>query len=241
MFRGADRVRHREDDRPQPAAAGAGRCVRRGWCRLARRYDVASVCVRPGRCGARSRSRGKRRGGRHTIRVSRTQHRTGPKDFEARRALEDGATELDIVQIGALSLVATRTSRADIRAIVEVATLRRHRQGDFENAYLTTTRDPRLPRVRVVRCRLRQDEHGFAPAVDPRRSSPHACKHVAAHRGQGGGGVRPGRVARGDGARRDAHRRHTDRGDHRGVPRAQGRAEPAGVSVGPAAEDDVSY
>jgi deoxyribose-phosphate aldolase len=66
-------------------------------------------------------------------------HRTETKVFEARQALADGATELDMVlQIGALKSGRDAEVLADIAAIVEVA----HAAGAivkviFENAYLT--------------------------------------------------------------------------------------------------------
>ena len=109
-------------------------------CRLAAEYDVASVCVRPA----------------DVIRAYQLLHDTdvavgtvigfphggqptATKVFEARQALEDGATELDmVIQIGALRSGRDDDVRSDIAAVVEIA----HAAGAivkviFENAYLT--------------------------------------------------------------------------------------------------------
>ena len=109
-------------------------------CRLAAEYDVASVCVRPADVAARRPS--------WTARTSRSgpsigfphgNHRTETKVFEAKQALADGATELDmVIQIGALKSGRDADVEADIAAVVDVA----HAAGAivkviFENAYLT--------------------------------------------------------------------------------------------------------
>ena len=109
-------------------------------CRLAAEYDVASVCVRPV----------------EVVRASALLHDTdvavgtvigfphggqptATKVFEAHQALEDGATELDmVIQIGALKSGRDADVGADIAAVVDVA----HAAGAivkviFENAYLT--------------------------------------------------------------------------------------------------------
>jgi deoxyribose-phosphate aldolase len=109
-------------------------------CRLAARYDVASVCVRPAdvrRAVALLDGTDVRVG--TTIGFPHGNHRTETKVFEAKQALADGATELDmVIQIGALKSGRDVDVEADIRAIVEVA----HAAGAivkviFENAYLT--------------------------------------------------------------------------------------------------------
>jgi deoxyribose-phosphate aldolase len=109
-------------------------------CQLARKYDVASVCVRPADVKRASAIlEGSDVAVGTTIGFPHGNHRTDTKVFEARRALEDGATELDMVlQIGALKSGRDPDVEADIRAIVEVA----HAAGaivkvTFENAYLT--------------------------------------------------------------------------------------------------------
>lgn len=109
-------------------------------CRLAARYGVASVCVRPAdvlRARAILDSTDVAVG--TTIGFPHGNHLTATKVFEAQRALADGATELDmVIQIGALKSGRDADVEADIRAIVEVA----HAGGAivkviFENAYLT--------------------------------------------------------------------------------------------------------
>src|SRR4051812_21235163 len=109
-------------------------------CRLAAEYDVASVCVRPAdvvRAAAILADSSVAVG--TTIGFPHGNHRTETKVFEARRALADGAFELDMVlQIGALKSGRDADVHDDIAAVVEVA----HAAGAivkviFENAYLT--------------------------------------------------------------------------------------------------------
>jgi deoxyribose-phosphate aldolase len=109
-------------------------------CRLAAKYDVASVCVRPADV-----TRAKAILAETDVAVGTTigfphgNHVTEIKVAEARRALADGATELDmVIQIGALKAGRDADVESDIRAIVEVG----HAAGAlvkviFENAYLT--------------------------------------------------------------------------------------------------------
>jgi len=109
-------------------------------CRLAAAYDVASVCVRPvdvrraaGFLADTDVAVGT------TIGFPHGNHQTATKVAEARAALAEGATELDMVlQIGALKSGRDLDVGADIGAVVEVA----HSAGAivkviFENAYLT--------------------------------------------------------------------------------------------------------
>jgi deoxyribose-phosphate aldolase len=109
-------------------------------CRLAARYDVASVCVRPAdvrRAAALLEGTDVAVG--TTIGFPHGNHRTETKVFEAQQALADGATELDmVIQIAALRSGRDDDVQADIAAVVEVA----HAAGAivkviFENAYLT--------------------------------------------------------------------------------------------------------
>jgi deoxyribose-phosphate aldolase len=109
-------------------------------CRLAARYDVASVCVRPADVlRARAILDGTDVAVGTTIGFPHGNHLTATKVFEAERALADGATELDMVLlIGALKSGRDDDVRADIAAVVAVA----HDAGAlvkviFENAYLT--------------------------------------------------------------------------------------------------------
>ncbi len=108
-------------------------------CRLAAEYDVASVCVRPVDVArARAFLAGTEVAVGTTVGFPHGNHATATKVFEARRALADGATELDMVlQVGALRSGRDADVEADIAAVVEVA----HAAGAivkviFENAYL---------------------------------------------------------------------------------------------------------
>ena len=109
-------------------------------CRLAARYDVASVCVRPVDVRrAAELLRGTDVAVGTTVGFPHGNQLTEVKVLEARRALDDGATELDMVlKIGALKSGRDADVLEDIRAVVEVG----HAGGAlvkviFENAYLT--------------------------------------------------------------------------------------------------------
>ncbi len=109
-------------------------------CRLAATYDVASVCVRPADVRrAKAILEGTDVAVGTTIGFPHGNHLTAIKVAEARQALADGATELDmVIQIGALKSGRDADVEADIRAVVEVG----HAAGAivkviFENAYLT--------------------------------------------------------------------------------------------------------
>src|SRR4029079_9541746 len=109
-------------------------------CRLAAKYDVASVCVRPADV-VRARAILDRTDVAvgTTIGFPHGNHLTAVKVFEAQRALEQGATELDmVIQIGALKSGRDADVEADIRAIVDVDhESRAIVKVIFENAYLT--------------------------------------------------------------------------------------------------------
>ncbi|MDH4141901.1 MAG: deoxyribose-phosphate aldolase, partial [Chloroflexota bacterium] len=109
-------------------------------CRLAAEYAVASVCVRPTDVRrATAILDGTDVAVGTVVGFPHGDHRTETKVFEARQALADGATELDmVIQIGALKSGRDADVEEDIRAVVEVA----HASGAivkviFENAYLT--------------------------------------------------------------------------------------------------------
>ncbi len=109
-------------------------------CRLAAEYDVASVCVRPVDVArARSILDGTDVAVGTVIGFPHGSHATDTKVFEARRALADGATELDmVIDIGALRSGRDEDVRRDIAAVVEVG----HAGGALvkvilENAYLS--------------------------------------------------------------------------------------------------------
>jgi deoxyribose-phosphate aldolase len=109
-------------------------------CRLAARYDVASVCVRPVdvvRAAAILTGTDVNVG--TVIGFPHGSSVTATKVFESQRALADGAVELDmVIDIGALRSGRDADVEADIAAVVAIA----HAAGAivkviFENAYLT--------------------------------------------------------------------------------------------------------
>jgi len=109
-------------------------------CRLAVEYDVASVCVRPvDVVKAAAILAGSDVAVGTVIGFPHGSQRTETKLSEARQALADGATELDmVIDIGALKSGRDSDVQADIAAIVTLA----HEGGAivkviFENAYLT--------------------------------------------------------------------------------------------------------
>jgi deoxyribose-phosphate aldolase len=140
----------------------------RAGCELAAAYDVASVCCRPADVvRARDILAGTDVKVGTTIGFPHGNHRTDIKVAEARSALSDGATELDMVLlIGALKSGRDAEVEADIAAVVKVA----HDAGAivkviFENAYLTDDE-------KIRACRLTESaggdfvktSTGFAPS-----------------------------------------------------------------------------
>jgi deoxyribose-phosphate aldolase len=136
-------------------------------CRLAAEYDVASVCVRPVdvlRATALLHDTDVAVG--TVIGFPHGGQPTATKVFEARQALEDGATELDmVIQIGALKSGRDADVQADIAAVVEVA----HGAGAivkviFENAYLTDDEKIRACRLsEAAGADFVKTSTGFAP------------------------------------------------------------------------------
>jgi len=167
----------------------------RNGCRLAAKYDVASVCVRPAdvqRAKAILDGTDVKVG--TTIGFPHGNHTTEMKVAEARRALADGATELDMVlQIGALKSGRDADVEADIRAVVEVA----HAAGAivkviFENAYLTDEEKVRACRLtEAAGADFVKTSTGFAPSgathADLRLMRANTSPHVAV---KAAGGVR---------------------------------------------------
>jgi deoxyribose-phosphate aldolase len=136
-------------------------------CRLAAEYDVASVCVRPVdvvRASALLHDTDVAVG--TVIGFPHGGQPTATKVFEARQALRDGATELDmVIQIGALKSGRDADVQADIAAVVEVA----HAAGAivkviFENAYLTDEEKIRACRLsEAAGAEFVKTSTGFAP------------------------------------------------------------------------------
>ena len=154
--------RRRQDHRPLAPAPRAGRRLRRGRLPAGGRATTSppSASGRSTSCAPRpSWTARTSRSARSS--ASRTAARpTATKVFEARRALADGAVELDmVIDIGALRSGRDADVQADIAAVVEVA----HAAGAivkviFENAYLTDDEKVRACIAeRGGRRRLRQD------------------------------------------------------------------------------------
>ncbi len=102
-----------------------------------------------------------------TIGFPHGNHRTETKVFEARQALADGATELDmVIKIGALKSGRDADVEADIAAVVKVA----HDAGAivkviFENAYLTDEEKIRACRLtEAAGADFVKTSTGFAPS-----------------------------------------------------------------------------
>jgi deoxyribose-phosphate aldolase len=136
-------------------------------CRLAAEYDVASVCVRPvdvRRAVAILAGSDVKVG--TVIGFPHGSSTTATKVFEAHRALEDGAVELDmVIDIGALKSGRDRDVQTDIAAVVEAA----HAGGAIvkvilENAYLTDDEKVRGSRLtEAAGAEFVKTSTGFAP------------------------------------------------------------------------------
>ena len=137
-------------------------------CRLAAKYDVASVCVRPAdvrRAAALLAGTDVAVG--TTIGFPHGNHRTETKVLEAQLALADGATELDmVIQIAALKSGRDADVQADIQAVVDVG----HVAGAivkviFENAYLADDEKVRACRLsEAAGADFVKTSTGFAPS-----------------------------------------------------------------------------
>jgi deoxyribose-phosphate aldolase len=119
-------------------------------CRLAAKYRVASVCIKPhGVALARRILEGTEVAVGTTIGFPHGGHATAVKLFEAERAMDDGATELDmVVNIGQVIGGNWDAVRADIAAVTGAA----HRRGAlvkviFENCYLNDSQKVELCRI----------------------------------------------------------------------------------------------
>jgi deoxyribose-phosphate aldolase len=137
-------------------------------CDLARRYDVASVCVKPLDVAlASERLAGSDVAVGTVVGFPHGSHRTDTKVFEAERALADGAAELDLViAIGRLIGGDDAYVQADIAAVVEVA----KRGGAltkviFENAYLNDDQKVRACKLsEAAGADFVKTSTGFAPS-----------------------------------------------------------------------------
>jgi deoxyribose-phosphate aldolase len=119
-------------------------------CRLAARYRVASVCIKP-HAVARAAAilRGTEVAVGTTIGFPHGGHATAVKARESEQAIDDGATELDmVINIGQAIGGQWEAVAADIAAVTETA----HRRGAlvkviFENCYLDDAQKSRLCKI----------------------------------------------------------------------------------------------
>jgi deoxyribose-phosphate aldolase len=136
-------------------------------CRLAAEYDVASACVRPVDVRrAIAILEGTDVAVGTVIGFPHGSTTTATKVFEARGALDDGATELDmVIDIGALKSGRDDDVRRDIEAVVAVA----HAAGAIvkvilENAYLTDDEKVRGSHLtEIAGAEFVKTSTGFAP------------------------------------------------------------------------------
>ena len=107
-------------------------------CDLAARYQVASVCVRPADVVLAARLlQGSEVAVGTVVGCPHGSHKTTTKVFEAREALADGATELDmVINIGWLRSGEDRMVEDEIKAVVEAAAGKALVKVILENAYL---------------------------------------------------------------------------------------------------------
>ncbi|MCC7360954.1 MAG: deoxyribose-phosphate aldolase [Anaerolineales bacterium] len=108
-------------------------------CELADQYHIASVCVKPCDVALAARRLAKSDVAVGTvIGFPHGSSTTATKVAEARQALDDGATELDmVINIGALRSGKLDYVRNEIAAVVDAARGRGHVKVILENAYLT--------------------------------------------------------------------------------------------------------
>ncbi|MBN1148200.1 MAG: deoxyribose-phosphate aldolase [Anaerolineales bacterium] len=108
-------------------------------CELARRYHVASVCVKPYHVPLAARLlEGSDVAVGTVVGFPHGSHTTAIKVAEARQAMADGAVELDmVINIGALRSGQADYVRQDVHAVVEAARGKALVKVILENAYLT--------------------------------------------------------------------------------------------------------
>jgi deoxyribose-phosphate aldolase len=119
-------------------------------CQLARSYKVASVCIKPYAVGLAAKLlAGSTVAVGTTIGFPHGGHKTGIKVREAEQALDDGATELDmVVNIGKVLGGDWGYVAKDIRAVVDLAHARRALvKVIFENCFLQDSQKEQLCRI----------------------------------------------------------------------------------------------
>jgi len=119
-------------------------------CRLAAKYGVASVCIKPYAVSLAARLlRGSKVAVGTTIGFPQGGHATAVKVFEAQKAMDDGATELDmVINIGHAIGGEWEAVTSDIAAVTKAA----HARGAivkviFENCFLSDSQKTRLCQI----------------------------------------------------------------------------------------------
>jgi deoxyribose-phosphate aldolase len=139
----------------------------RAGCELAAAYAVASVCCRPADVGlCRDALAGTTVAVGTVVGFPHGAHATATKVFEARQALAEGATELDMVlNIGRLRSGEDGYVSDDIRAVVEAAAGGAIVKVILENAYLSDDEKVRGCRlVEAAGADYVKTSTGFAPS-----------------------------------------------------------------------------
>jgi deoxyribose-phosphate aldolase len=119
-------------------------------CQLARSFDVASVCIKPYAVSMAAKLlAGSTVAVGTTIGFPHGGHKSAIKAREAELALEDGATELDmVVNIGKVLSGDWRYVSEDIRTVVDITHARRARvKVIFENCFLQDNHKEQLCRI----------------------------------------------------------------------------------------------
>lgn len=124
-------------------------------CQIARKYDVASVCVKPYHVPlAVEQLKGSYVAVGTVVGFPHGSNTTATKVFEAKEAIANGATELDmVINIGALRSGQAGTVRQDIRAVVDAAEGQALVKVILENAYLSDEE-------KVLGCQLVEEAGG---------------------------------------------------------------------------------
>jgi deoxyribose-phosphate aldolase len=119
-------------------------------CRVASAYGVASVCIKPHGVALAARAlAGSGVAVGTTVGFPHGGHTTAVKVFESERAMDDGATELDmVINIGKALGGDWEAVRADIAAVTDAAHARQAIvKVIFENCYLSPAQIVRLCKI----------------------------------------------------------------------------------------------
>jgi deoxyribose-phosphate aldolase len=124
-------------------------------CKIAKDYDVASVCVKPYHVPlAVEQLKGSDVAVGTVVGFPHGSHTTATKVFEAQEAVANGATELDmVINIGELRTGHADYVREDVRAVVEAAHGKSLVKVILENAYLSDEE-------KVLGCQLVEEAGG---------------------------------------------------------------------------------